>query len=218
MNVRAAFAALLFAFAFAAAGAAADPGADDPVRQSVAETIRRLDLQTDLPRAGVIDESQWQWHRLHVPHWVYYAAVAAFAIVILYILRDMMPGWRARGDDGWAEAGAGGVGAPLSPEASLADADALAGQGRFVDAMHLLLLRSLAEIRRRLKLEFSDSLTSREIMRRARLPDDGAAALRGIVTRVELSYFGDHPAARPDYEACRARYEELTGILTRSAA
>ncbi len=201
----------------AAESAASHPAASDPVRESLPGTIRRLDLQIGLPRVGGDEIDTWNWN-FDPPRWLYWAAAVLFALILLYILRDLIPGWRARGDDGWADGAVGASAGPLSPEANLADADYLAGQGRFVEAMHLLLLHSLGEIRRRLNLEFSDSMTSREIVRRASLPEAGTAALRGIVTRVELSYFGDHPAERPDYDACRARYEELTHILVRSPA
>jgi hypothetical protein len=218
MTRRAAFVALALAITLTTTlPVHARAAANDPVRESVGETIRKLDLQTNLPRAAADNVSGWDWD-YKLPSATIWVVAALFAVILLCILRDLIPGWRSRDDDGWADGGLGGIAGPASAQVSLTDADLLAGQGRFVEAMHLLLLHSLAEIRRRLKLEFSDSLTSREIVRRARLPEEGTAALRGIVTRVELSYFGDHPAARPDYDVCRVRYQELSEILARSAA
>jgi hypothetical protein len=49
------------------------------------------------------------------------------------------------------------------------------------------------------------------------LPDPGRASLRDIVNRVELTYFGQYPAALPDYEACRASFNTLTQALHGSA-
>ena len=46
---------------------------------------------------------------------------------------------------------------PRTPEVVLGAADELAAQGRFVEAMHVLLLQALADIRRRLDEEFADS-------------------------------------------------------------
>ncbi|HZC79118.1 MAG TPA: DUF4129 domain-containing protein, partial [Ktedonobacterales bacterium] len=91
--------------------------------------------------------------------------------------------------------------------------DELAAQGRFVEAMHVLLLQGLAAIRAGLDEEFADSLTSREILRRARLSDPGRASLRDIVNRVEWTYFGQYPAALADYEACRTSFNTLTQAL-----
>ena len=74
-------------------------------------------------------------------------------------------------------------------------ADELAAQGHFVEAMHVLLLQALADIRRRLREEFADSMTSREILRSKHLSDDLRGPLREVVNRVEVTYFGEQPAA-----------------------
>jgi hypothetical protein len=189
---------------------------DDPVQDAVAGTIKKLDLQLTLPHMPT-QQDQGSSLKIGVPQEVIWLVAFVVAGILLYVLLDMIPGWRSRTDEGWETGGDFTAGLP-TPGATLAEADELARQNLFVEAMHLLLLYSLAEIRRRLKLEFSDSLTSREILRRAQLPENATAALRGIVTRVELSYFGDHPATRPDYESCRARYEELSLILAGPAA
>src|SRR5262249_22749822 len=91
--------------------------------------------------------------------------------------------------------------------------DDLARDGHYVEAMHSLLLSALAEVRRRLGEHFADSLTSREILRNAKLPNDGRASLRDLITRVELSYFGTYPAAQQDYLACRQSFELLLRSL-----
>jgi hypothetical protein len=189
--------------------------AGDAVRDAVPGTIRRLDLQTTIPHAAEAEEPSrlFKIPEFEIRREALWVLAAFGAVVLAYILRDMLPGWRARDDQGWDTGISGLAGGGATPPISLAEADALAGQGRFVEAMHVLLLFCLADIRRRLDLDFADSLTSREIVRRAKLPEDGTAALRGIVTRVELSYFGDYPASRADYDACRERYEVLAGML-----
>jgi hypothetical protein len=92
-------------------------------------------------------------------------------------------------------------------------ADALASEGRFVEAMHMLLLQSLSEIRQRLGEHFADSLTSWEILRSTRLSAAGRASLREIISRVQWTHFGEHPAGSAEYAVCRDRYNELTRIL-----
>ncbi len=103
--------------------------------------------------------------------------------------------------------------AARTPAAVLGAADELAAEGRFVEAMHVLLLQGLADIRQGLDEQFADSLTSREILRSTRLSDAGRAALRDIVNRVEWTYFGRHPAASADYAACRASFNALAQAL-----
>ncbi len=186
---------------------------DDPVGDAAARAIKKLDLQVSLPHEVAPTDFT---PNLHLPPQLIYVVAAIAVAVIAYIVLDMIPGWRARDDDSWATTGNGLPGGADPAEISLAQADALAARGYFVEAMHLLLLHSLAEIRRRLRLEFADSLTSREILRRARLPEEVTGALRSIVTRVELSYFGGYPATQPDYETCRAGFEALSSVLARS--
>jgi hypothetical protein len=179
----------------------------DP-EKAARESIRALDLQTDLPHQRSIEPIKLQLPRELV--WVLLACGAAF---VLYALRDSLV-WRRRADDDWGEAGPGGsVGGARSDADALAAADDLARQGRFVDAMHTLLLQSLADIRRRLGIEFADSLTSREILRGTRLPPQGRASLRAIVAAVEWTYFGGYPAALTDYNACRKSFEDLRQTL-----
>jgi len=187
----------------------------DPVREAAARAIKTLDLQVSMPHTPTQLDDLSGWH-LHVPTWLIYVAATIGVAVIGYVVLDMIPGWQARDDDGWATTGTGLLGDAAPAEITLAQADELAAGGFFVEAMHLLLLHSLAEIRRRLRLEFADSLTSREILRRARLPEDATQALRSIVTRVELSYFGGYPATQPDYQSCRAGFEALSSVLARN--
>jgi hypothetical protein len=178
------------------------------------QAIRRLDLQTELPR-----EPQAPRLRIQLPPEVAWLMAAVGVGLLLYMFRDMLPVWgfSARGAlSPEEEAAAGTVAKP--PEMVLAAADDLARQGRFVDAMHVLLLQGLADIRRHLGEQFADSLTSREILRSTKLSDAGRTPLRDIITRVEWTYFGSHPAERADYAACRASFDALAHALHGKAA
>jgi ectoine hydroxylase-related dioxygenase (phytanoyl-CoA dioxygenase family) len=106
-----------------------------------------------------------------------------------------------------------GEGEARAPAVVLGAADELAAEGRYVEAMHVLLLQGLADIRARLDEQFADSLTSREILRSTKLSDAGRTSLRDIINRVEWTYFGEHPAALPDYVACRASFNALATAL-----
>ena len=141
--------------------------------------------------------------------------IIAIAIgILLYTFRDMIPILRAQRGGTWGDDEATPEkGKARAPAAVLGAADELAAAGRFVEAMHVLLLQSLADIRARLDEQFADSLTSREILRSTKLTDAGRAALRDIVGRVEWTYFGEYPAALADYEACRASFNALVQAL-----
>jgi hypothetical protein len=185
----------------------------DP-RATAEQAIRRLDLQTELPR-----DPEAAPLRIPLPAAVVWLLAALGVGLLLYMFKDMLPVWgfAARGDLTAEEDGEGGAVAK-PPEQVLAAADDLARQGRFVDAMHVLLLQGLADIRRHLDEEFADSLTSREILRSTKLSEVGRGPLRDIITRVEWTYFGKHPAEREDYAACRASFDALARALHGRAA
>jgi hypothetical protein len=177
------------------------------LQQLADQAIRRLDLQTNFP---VVPEPIW----IAFPPQVLWIVVGVATAILLYTFRDLIPILRSSRGDNWMSEDAIGSGVKAgSPAAALGAADDLAAQGRFVEAMHVLLLQGLAAIRAGLDEEFADSLTSREILRRARLSDPGRVSLRDIVNRVEWTYFGQYPAALADYEACRASFNTLTQVL-----
>ena len=199
---------VLAVLALAGSGVAAQTPQE--VQQRAEQAIRRLNLQTDFP---VVPEPPG-FKLPSFPPELLWIVIAAAVAVLLYAFRDLIPILRSAPGEDWAsdEARQGDrkVG---TPAAALGTADQLAAEGRFVEAMHVLLLQGLAAIRVGLDEEFADSLTSREILRSARLSDTGRSSLRDIVDRVELTYFGQRPAALADYVACRTSFNALTQAL-----
>jgi len=184
------------------------------VQRRADEAIRRLDLQTDFPSLPELP----RFDLPSLPPQLLWIVIAAAVAILLYAFRDLIPILRSRRSEDWATdepgQGNGKVGAPA---VALGAADQLAAEGRFVEAMHVLLLQGLAAIRVGLDEEFADSLTSREILRGARLSDTGRSSLRDIVDRVELTYFGQRPAALADYVACRTSFNALAQALAGGA-
>jgi hypothetical protein len=186
----------------------------DQAQTLAQQAIRRLDLQTEMLR----QPEPFQWE-LNLPPETLWVVVIVGVAMLLYAFRDMIPMLRTRRDADWTgdETGAAETGQPASGMA-LGAADQLAAQGRYVEAMHVLLLQALAEIRLRLNEQFADSLTSREILRSKHLPDEFRHPLRDVVSLVEWSYFGEHPAEQNDYLACRSSFAALARCLYGSAA
>jgi hypothetical protein len=178
------------------------------LRQVAGDTIRRLDLQLDLPREAA--ESA-----LVLPSVVLWIALIGGAAMLIYSLWDMLPVWRIRRSGAWysAAAEADDTSPSQAAAAVVTASDELAQQGRFGEAMHVLLLQSLTEMRRCLDEQFADSLTSREILRRVRLSQDGRSAFGEIIARVEWTHFGQHPAAFAEYLACRKSYSRLVQAM-----
>lgn len=93
-------------------------------------------------------------------------------------------------------------------------AEEYARSGSLREAMHVLLLQSLQELRLRLETNFSRSLTSREILRKVRLSDSGYNALSHIIEDAEAAYFGYKEVSLEEYEACRSSYYVLVQALS----
>jgi len=201
------------AFAAGAIGIGALAAPTPREAQSSAEdAVRRLDLQT-----GIAHESEPL--RLKLPAEALWIVIAVALAVLLYSFRDMIPILRSRGSGAWTQDDAGSADVVRKdPAVVVAAADELAAQGRYVEAMRVLLLRGLADIRARLDEPFADSLTSREILRSTRLPEQARESLRDVVSRVEWTYFGEHPAAREDYVACRTSFNALARAMQGSMA
>jgi len=101
--------------------------------------------------------------------------------------------------------------APARLPASFDDASRLAGQGRYAEAVHALLLAAIRHFAARAKTPVQPSRTSRELVRLLALAPDAREAFAELVRTVELSLFGGGEVGAEDYERSRARFQELTG-------
>lgn len=100
------------------------------------------------------------------------------------------------------------------PEAAAArslleEADALARAGRFAEAVHLLLFRSIEDLQARLDIGVPRSLTAREIRDLSYLPARARRALGPIIRIVEYSFFGGRDVDATSWKEARASYEQF---------
>ena len=93
--------------------------------------------------------------------------------------------------------------------ALLQEADALAAAGRYGEAAHLLLYRSIEDIDRRRPDLVRPALTSRDIATAPALPSGPKSAFGRIVLMVERSLFGGRTLEEHDWKACREAYQEF---------
>jgi Domain of unknown function (DUF4129) len=192
-----------------------------PTAQTPADIARETrdlaespDLQTKFPTAQPEEKESAKYLDVDTVRVLLWIAVIAGAGLLAYFVRDALPAFGFAGRPRWDDRADGaGVSATGGNDATRVAADELASQGRFVEAMHVLLLVGLDEMRMRLDLRFADSLTSREIVSRSNAPADAKAALRDIIRSVERAYFGDHPAGETDYDACRRSFLALGSAL-----
>jgi uncharacterized protein DUF4129 len=94
-------------------------------------------------------------------------------------------------------------------QALLSDADRLAAEGRFAEAVHLLLFRSIEDLDAKRPHAVKPALTSRDILDLTGLPAMARKALSRLVATVEWSFFGGRPVEAQDFAACRRAYEEF---------
>ena len=123
---------------------------------------------------------------------------------LLWRLLAPLARWRPRpaGQEEWAPEHAEAL-------ALLEDADALAARGHYAEAVHLLLQRSIGQIRAARPEWLSPSSTAREIAALPALPDAARSAFCTIAERVERALFALRPLGNPDWQAARAAYADF---------
>ena len=142
---------------------------------------------------------------------LFYVFAGAALLLIAYLIVRRLTGadwpWRRRpapqtGGEEWRPAEA-------PARALLREADALAGEGRFSEAAHLLLFRSIEEIDRRRPRLVRPALTSRDIAGAPAIPAGPRDAFARIVEAVERSLFGGRALREEDWRRCRTDYERF---------
>ncbi len=101
---------------------------------------------------------------------------------------------------------------PAKARALLDDADRLAAEGRFEEAAHLLLFRSIEEIQARDSRLVRPALTSRDIAALEGLPADAKGAFARIVEVVEVSFFGGRRIGAGEFADCRSAYQAFAFV------
>lgn len=93
--------------------------------------------------------------------------------------------------------------------ALLEDADRLAAEGRYDEATHLLLQRSVGQIAAARPDWVEPSSTARELAALAALPEAARTAFTAIAERVERSLFALRSLGAEDWQAARDAYAEF---------
>ena len=171
-----------------------DPG---PVARALIEAER---MKTEIPhRLDAPSDSLGLGIPRSLGEIILWAGVILGALLIGYALRDSLPGWdRSRRLQGERQSAEDDTAAAPTLHGARREAEGLAAAGRFDEAMHVLLLRAVAELRDTLKLTIADSLTAREIERRAPLDGGGKTAFGRMVHAVERVVFGQRaPTSAP---------------------
>lgn len=198
----------------------ATPGVDEA---TLAEAHRRLladsSIQFDLPAYEPPQPPAWLeplaafirtiLPALQVLFWIALALLALYLLygIAMWATGKEWPRWRRRPKAEAAEESWRPDAAPA--RALLQEADALAANGRFAEAAHLILFRSIEDIEGRRPELLGPALTSRDIAALPAIPEQPRGAFARIAMLVERSLFGARPLGEDDWRDCRAAYEEF---------
>jgi hypothetical protein len=144
---------------------------------------------------------------------VFWCAVAIIAVMVLYfVIREILR-YRGRAPvdvQQTSEDPSDFRPSPARARALLADADRLAAQGHYAEAVHLLLFRSVDDIDERRPGTLRPAFTSRDIGTIAALPAVARSAFARIALSVERSFFGGRDISANDFAECRHAYEAFS--------
>lgn len=91
----------------------------------------------------------------------------------------------------------------------LEEADALAAEGKYAEAIHHLLFRSIEDISNRRPNLVRPALTSREIAASRAIPSRAGELFASIARLVERSLFGGRPVGENDWVRARGAYSDF---------
>jgi hypothetical protein len=91
----------------------------------------------------------------------------------------------------------------------LEEADRLALEGRYAEAVHHLLLRSVEDLSRRRPQIVRPALTSRDLANASGIPQAPRRLFAEIAAAVEKSLFGGRSVDAEEWDRCRAAYTDF---------
>ncbi len=188
-------------------------------RQLVADGATQLDLpafKVEPPPGWAISFGEWlrhffEWlgHQGPVLKFIFWSGVAVILLLIVQALYPVVMRYIRRGSATEAEADAGWRPDAEPARQLLSEADALAAEGRFAEAAHLLLLRSVEQIAARRPGTLRPATTSRDIARAKALPRDVRGAFSLIAGVVEAGLFAGRAVGADAWTRCREAYEAV---------
>ena len=223
---------LALAMTLCALGFGPGPAFGDDIRSNVEAVYGEADYQTNLPGITedlpqpeeeiappeVPDDNDWLSDGLVlVLKWL---SVAAFAAAVVFVVVSAYRTWQnlrlrpRRTDQQTVDVdGATGQRGTSSAVNRLADAEALALQGAYAEAIHTLLLTVVDTMRGRAEQTVAPALTARELVRLVTLDDDRRLDFASLVDSSERGHFGGRPADRPSFDDCHQRARRLVDLM-----
>lgn len=194
---------------------------DEAVREARDAVLADSRYQTERPQPQELPETD----PFTIPPWLaevlYWALLAGIAALVLFFLGNLaLDLVRNRGAFKPNREPAAAPPRPVetppmegrrADRGTLAEADRLAAEGRFSEAIHHLLLAALARLHHELGPRIAPALTGPEVLRLPVLPPAAVEPLTRLVQLSEINHFGGRSAAEPDYRRCRDDFLRFSG-------
>ena len=148
------------------------------------------------------------WGAIKWGIWIVAGLIVAFVLYQLFLAYwPVLSRWRPKRADSKEASETTWRPMPSQARHLLAESDALAAEGLYAEAVHLLLLRSIEDIQERRAGLVRPTFTSREIGELRALPAPARAAFASIARVVERALFAGHPIGAEEFARCRQEYE-----------
>lgn len=148
-----------------------------------------------------------------IVYWLtWIAVVVAVVLLATFLLREA---WRSLGSSSRAEPPPSPPPAePPAPAAAAAppswpEIEALAAEGAFGEAVHLVFLHLLERLRAEGRLVLRSAATGREAVHKAELPGSSREDLADLVATVERFHFAGRELVQEDWERSRRIHRKL---------
>jgi len=149
---------------------------------------------------------------LKVLVWVVLAVCAVTIVALLVRARGSRAAELAPGEPAGVESPPAALDAPRS------EAETLADQGRYDEAVHLLLLKTIEALVRTRPGGLPEAWTSREIQREMPMVQSARAPFGALVGTVEASLFGGRPVDEPAWTRCLERFRTFESAYSTGRA
>lgn len=187
---------------------------DTAVADAHREMLANRNLQFEFERFEAPDPPDWLEPLLQalgnlapLMTWVFWCGVIVVIALILYVLvTEIVRRMPQRVRDTTEPPKPEYRPAATRARALLEEADRLAAEGRYSEAVRVLLHRSIEDLERVFTLAIGPGLTSREIAQLEPLSTQGRDVFSSIARAVEHSLFGGRALNANDFATCRASY------------
>jgi hypothetical protein len=177
----------------------------------------------DVPDEAPDDTDGAGWFGKTLVTLLKWLSIIAFAGAVLFVIFSAYRAWRnlrltpRRTDrNGTAVSDGRGPDHPIPAISRLADAEGLARDGAFAEAIHALLLAVVDAMRQRADQAVMPALTARELVHLVTLDDAGRSDFAGLVARSERGHFGGRPADRSAFDDCLQCARRLVDALAQT--